>query len=316
MTAVAESRLAADARAGLWQNPPSLPARWFYDERGGRLFDEITRLPEYYPTRRETEILRDHSAAIATLTRATTLVELGSGTSTKTRLLLTAFTDKGRPVQFVPVDVSESILVESAAALAHDFPAVAVRPLVADFSEPFPPLPGRPGERLLIFLGGTIGNFIPAERSAFLARVRAALAPGDHFLLGADLVKSPSRLIAAYDDRAGVTAEFNRNLIEVLRTELGAEGLYVDDFQHVARWNPAEHRIEMWLRARRDVVAHFRVLDRDWRLPAGTEMLTEISVKFRIPELLAELRGHDLTPVRTWTDHDGDYSLTLARVSP
>jgi L-histidine N-alpha-methyltransferase len=313
MTTVAESRIAADVRAGLWQTPPSLPARWFYDERGSRLFDEITRLPEYYPTRRETEILRAHSNEIVQLTGATTLVELGSGTSAKTRMLLDAFTNGARSIQFVPIDVSTTVLAESAKIIARDFPTAAVHPVIADFNEPYAPLPGRPGQRLVIFLGGTIGNFDDRERDAFLTRTRSALAPGDHFLLGADLVKSPSRLVAAYDDSAGVTAEFNRNLIEVLRTELDAEGLYVDDFQHVARWNPAQHRIEMWLRARRDVDAYFRALNRNWRLAAGMEILTEISVKFRLPELQHELGEHALEPARSWTDHNGDFSLTLAR---
>jgi L-histidine N-alpha-methyltransferase len=313
MTTTSDGRLAADVRAGLWQTPPSLPARWFYDERGSRLFDEITRLPEYYPTRRETEILRRHSLDIARLTGATTLVELGSGTSTKTRLLLAAFTAGGRSIEFVPVDVSAETLTDAADALAHDFPRATVRPVVADFTEPLAALPGHPGQRLVIFLGGTIGNFDEGQRAEFLSHIRAVLAPGDHFLLGADLVKPPSRLLAAYDDSAGVTAEFNRNLIEVLRAELGAEGLYVDDFQHVARWNPAQHRVEMWLRARRDVAVHFRAIERDWKLPAGAEMLTEISVKFRVPQLRAELDQHGLRPGPTWTDPDGDYSLTLAR---
>jgi L-histidine N-alpha-methyltransferase len=313
MTTAAESRIAADVQAGLWQTPPTLPARWFYDERGSRLFDEITRLPEYYPTRRETEILRARSAEIVEATGARTLLELGSGTSTKTRLLLDAFTAGGRGIQFVPLDVSEAVLAESAETIARDYPTVTVRPVVADFSEPLDALPGRPGERLVIFLGGTIGNFDDEERHRFLGRVRAGLAVGDHFLLGADLVKSPSRLVAAYDDSAGVTAEFNRNLIEVLRTELSAEGLYVDDFQHVARWNPVKHRIEMWLRARRDVAAHFRVLNRDWKLAAGTEVLTEISVKFHLVELHGELRDHGLEPARFWTDQHGDFSLTVAR---
>ena len=313
MAAWSESRIAADVRAGLWRTPPALPARWFYDERGSRLFDEITRLPEYYPTRRETEILQRRSADIVAVTGATTLLELGAGTSTKTRLLLGAFTAQGRALQFVPIDVSATVLAESAAVIAGDFPTVTVTPVVADFTEPFDGLPGVPGGRLVIFLGGTVGNFTGPERAAFLARIRAGLAPGDHFLLGADLIKPPSRLVAAYDDSAGVTAEFNRNLIEVLRSELDAEGLYVDDFQHVARWNPVEQRIEMWLRARRDVAVRFRALDLDWKLPAGLEVLTEISVKFRLPELQAELRGHDLEPVRTWTDQYQDYSLTLAR---
>ncbi len=315
MTTVAESRIAADVHAGLWQTPPSLPARWLYDERGSRLFDEITRLPEYYPTRRETAILRAHSAEIVELVGATTLLELGSGTSTKTRLLIEALANGGRRITFVPIDVSAAVLAESVAVLARDFPTATVHPMVADFNEAIPTFAGRPGERLVIFLGGTIGNFDDPERDVFLARIRASLAPGDHFLLGADLIKSPYRLVAAYDDSAGVTAEFNRNLIEVLRTELDAEGLYVDDFQHVARWNPPKQCIEMWLRARRDVAAHFRALNRDWKLAAGMEMLTEISVKFRLPELQNELRGHALEPVQAWTDHDDDFSLTLARAT-
>lgn len=306
------SPIADDVREGLWQSPPSLPARWFYDERGSRLFDEITRLPEYYPTRRETEILAEHSADVVKLTGATTMLELGSGTSTKTRLLLSAFTADGRELRFVPLDVSAEVLAESADAIAADYPTVTVEPVVADFNEPFAELPGTPGGRLVVFLGGTIGNFDDEQRDAFLTRVRSALAPGDHFLLGADLVKPPSRLMAAYDDSAGVTAEFNRNLIEVLRAELDAHGLYTDDFQHVARWNPTRHRVEMWLRARRDVAVHFAAIDRDWKLPAGAEMLTEISVKFRLPDLHAELHAHGLELAEYWTDDENDYSLTLA----
>lgn len=305
------SRIARDVLDGLWQTPPSLPARWFYDERGSRLFDEITRLPEYYPTRRETEILQSHSGDIARLTGASTMIELGSGTSTKTRLLLSAFTAHERALTFVPLDVSAEVLTESAEIIAADYPTVTVDPVVADFGEPFERLPGEPGRRLVLFLGGTIGNFDDVERADFLTRIRAALAPGDHFLLGADLVKPSSRLTAAYDDSAGVTAAFNRNLIEVLRHELDAEGLYVDDFEHVTRWNPARSRIEMWLRAVRDVNVHFDSLDRDWKLPAGAEMLTEISVKFDLPALRAELDGHGLAPVESWTDAANDYSLTL-----
>ncbi|HEY8300789.1 MAG TPA: L-histidine N(alpha)-methyltransferase [Jatrophihabitans sp.] len=304
--------IADDVREGLWKTPPTLPARWFYDERGSRLFDEITRLPEYYPTRRETEILDEYSADIVKLTGATTVLELGSGTSTKTRLLLSAFTADERELRFVPLDVSAEVLTESAEVIAADYPGITVVPVVADFNEPFAELPGTPGERLVIFLGGTIGNFDDDERAAFLARIRAALAPGDHFLLGADLVKPPSRLIAAYDDSAGITAEFNRNLIEVLRAELDAQGLYVDDFQHIARWNPVQHRVEMWLRARRGVSVHFAAIDRDWTLPEGAEMLTEISVKFRLPELHAELGRHGFEIVESWTDDDHEYSLTLA----
>jgi L-histidine Nalpha-methyltransferase len=313
MASAADSRLAQDVLAGLWAEPPTLPARWFYDERGSRLFDDITRLPEYYPTRRETEILQAHADDVVALTKATTLLELGSGTSTKTRLLLDAFTEGGRELDFVPLDVSAEVLAEAAGTLAAAYPSVTVRPQVADFTEPFGPLPGTHGERLVVFLGGTIGNFDDEQRAAFLNRIRTALAPGDHFLLGADLVKSPSRLVAAYDDSAGVTAAFNRNLIEVLRRQLRADGLYVDDFAHEARWNPERSRIEMWLRAVREVHVHFGVLDRDWTLAAGRAIRTEISVKFQLDSLRSELAGHGLAPVESWTDPAGDFSLNLAR---
>lgn len=315
MITATESALAADARAGLWNDPPSLPARWFYDERGSRLFDEITRLPEYYPTRRETEILNYCSDEIADSTSAATLIELGSGMSTKTRLLLDAFTVARPQVRFVPLDVSAEVLTETASVLGDEYPRITIQPVVADFTDTLGGLPGSPGSRLLILLGGTIGNLDPTQRAAFLDEIGAALAPGDHLLLGTDLVKSPSRLVAAYDDSSGVTAAFNRNLIEVLRRELDAEGLYVDDFQHVARWNPAHSRVEMWLRARRPVQAHFRALDRDWRLPTGAEILTEISTKFRLPDLHAELDRHALRSSEHWIDGHGDYCLTLAAVT-
>ncbi|GIF71571.1 L-histidine N(alpha)-methyltransferase [Asanoa siamensis] len=306
--------LAGDALAGLWQTPPSLPARWFYDERGSRLFDEITRLPEYYPTRREAEILRAHAAEIAAGSGADTLVELGAGMSVKTRIMLDAFVAARGTLRFVPLDVSEVVLTEAAAAIARDYPTATVEPVVGDFDSPLS-FPGEPGGRLVLFLGGTIGNFDDERRAAFLGRLRAGLGVGDHLLLGADLVKEPSRLLAAYDDSARVTAEFNRNLIEVLRATLDAEGLYVDDFEHVVRWNAEQHRVEMWLRARRDVTARFRALGRDWKLPAGDGMLTEISVKFRLPALGAELAAAGFAVARTWTDPAGDFSVTLARAT-
>ncbi len=306
-------RLAGDIRTGLAQSPPWVPARWFYDEKGSLLFEDITTLPEYYPARREREILAARSAEVAALTRATTLVELGSGTSTKTRLLLDALTVGGRPLRFVPLDVSAEVLSDAARTIAGDYPSVTVEGLVADFVDPLGPLPGTAGERLVLFLGGTIGNLNPAGRSEFLDRLRAALAPGDHFLLGADLVKDPGRLIAAYDDSTGTTAAFNLNLIEVLRRELDAEGLSTDDFEHVARWNAERSHIEMWLRATRDVHAYFPDIDLTWDLPAGGELLTEISTKFTLAELNDQLTQHQFTPVRSWTDAAADFSLTLTR---
>jgi L-histidine N-alpha-methyltransferase len=305
-------RLADDVRAGLKLTPPTLPARWFYDERGSILFDQITRLPEYYPTRRETEILTAHADDIADLTGATTLVELGSGTSEKTRLLLDAFSRRG-PLRFVPIDVSVEVLTDAARTIAAEYEKVDVEAIVADFDESLAPLPGQSGERLVGFLGGTIGNLAPAGRAAFVARLRGALAPGDHLLLGADLKKDADRLVAAYDDSAGVTAEFNRNLIAVLARDLDATGLSPDDFEHVARWNAERGRIEMWLRATRDVHADFRAIDLHWDFAAGNEMLTEISTKFDLPLLHGELIRRGFRIAESWTDCAGDFSLTLAR---
>lgn len=303
-------RLAADVRRGLRQDPPTLPARWFYDERGSQLFDEITRLPEYYPTRRETEILLTRAGDIVTATQATTLIELGSGTSAKTRLLLDAFTRRG-PLNFVPIDISVEVLTAAAQRIADDYPAVTVHALVADLDDPFGSLPGAPARRLVAFLGGTIGNYTTEARADFLTRLRDSLDPGDHLLLGADLRKDPGRLVAAYDDAAGVTAAFNRNLIDVLRRELAADGLVAEDFEHVARWNADEGRIEMWLRARRSIDAHFAAIGFDWALPAGGEMLTEISVKFDLRALHDELARHGFDLVTTWKDAAGDFSLSL-----
>ncbi|WP_066902866.1 L-histidine N(alpha)-methyltransferase [Millisia brevis] len=310
------SPLAGDALAGLWLDPPALPAKWLYDERGSRLFDEITQLPEYYPTRRETYLLTRHAADIARSTDATMLIEFGSGTSTKTRILLDALTGvgDGRTLAYVPVDVSSEMLTSSAQRLALDYPDLDVRPVVADFTDPDLRLPAADGARLAVLLGGTIGNFDQPQRRAFFTGLAGALQPGDFVLIGADLIKDTGRLVAAYNDKAGVTADFNRNVIEVLRRELDASGLYPDDFDHIARWNPADHRIEMWLRARRDVHAHFGALAKDWQLPAGAEILTEISIKFDAVSLSGELSDAGLDPVTEWTDPSRDFALLLARV--
>lgn len=317
MTVSVQSELATDALSGLWQRPPVLPTKWLYDERGSKLFDEITRLPEYYPTRRETAILTAHAPSIAEVTDASMMVELGSGTSTKTRLLLDAFgahaAAGGRRLSYVPVDVSAEMLGSTAETLAADYPGIDVVPVLADFTEPDLLLPGADGPRLAVFLGGTVGNFDDDQRAEFFGRMAASLRPGDYFLLGADRIKDTGRLVAAYNDSAGVTADFNRNMIEVLRRGLDAQGLYVDDFDHVARWNPKRHRIEMWLRARRDVHAYLGALDRDWVLPAGGEVLTEISTKFAPDDLAAELSAAGLPVVETWTDSAGDFQLTLSR---
>ncbi len=205
------------------------------------------------------------------------------------------------------------MLAESAGILAGDYPGIDIRPVEGDFTDTGLVLPSCDGARLAVFLGGTIGNFDDDGRRAFFTGLATTLAPGDYFLLGADLIKDTGRLVAAYNDKAGVTADFNRNMIEVLRTGLDAVGLYADDFDHIARWNPERHRIEMWLRARRDIDAYFGDLQRRWRLPAGAEIRTEISTKFDLSVLQGELADAGLAPVTSWTDRWGT-SPSLSRV--
>lgn len=306
--------LEVDLRAGLWSDPPSLPARWFYDERGSALFEEITRLPEYYPTRAERAILRDRSDSIVAATGASSLHELGAGSARKTRMLLDALTRGDRPGLYAPLDISAGTTSSAAARLRREYPSLVVEPSVADFTGDLPALSGEPGRRLLAFLGGTIGNFTETERAGFLGRARAALSADDHLLLGADLVKDPARLVAAYDDAAGVTADFNLNVLDVVARTADAQGLRREDFVHVARWVPEASRIEMRLRAVRDVEVRFPGIDRLWRLAEGGELLTEISRKFTVAEIEDELTGAGFLPVATWTGRSGDVALTLARV--
>src|SRR3954468_12603445 len=251
--------LAADVRAGLGATPKTLPPKWFYDDRGSELFDEITRLPEYYPTRTERSILVEHARDVAELTKADTLVELGSGTSEKTRLLLDAFRDAGTLERFVPFDVSDQTRAAAAAAVAREYDGVHVHAVVGDFEHHLGELPGG-GTRLVAFLGSTIGNLAPGPRAQFLADLAASLAPGDALLLGTDLVKDVGRLVAAYDDAAGVTAAFNLNVLRVIDRELGAD-FDLDAFEHVAAWDPDQEWIEMRLRSRVDQLATIPALD-------------------------------------------------------
>ena len=303
--------LRADVRAGLTAVPKTLPPKYFYDARGSELFDEITRLPEYYLTRAETSILQRHSAEIAALSGCESLVELGSGTSAKTRLLLRALLDGETLREFVPFDVDPAVLTEASDALAAEFPGLAIAPFVGDFEHDIGSIPAR-GRRTIAFIGSTIGNLEPAERATFLAQVGAALRPGDTFLLGTDLVKDTGRLLRAYDDAAGVTAEFNRNVLRVINRELDAD-FAVEEFEHVAVWNADCEWIEMWLRSARDQQVTIRALDLTVSFAAGEKMRTEISAKFRRERIEAELAAAGLKTLRFWTDPDGDFGLTLAQ---
>ncbi|MGY1711918.1 L-histidine N(alpha)-methyltransferase [Geodermatophilus sp. SYSU D00758] len=306
----AAAALRAEALAGLTATPKSLPPRWFYDERGSELFDEITRLPEYYPTRAERAVLEARAGEIAALSGADVLVELGSGTSEKTRLLLTALRDAGTLRRFVPCDVDPSVLQAAGEALTREYPGVEVRAVVGDFTRHLGELP-REGRRLVAFLGSTIGNLEPGPRAAFLAELAGTLSPGDSFLLGTDLVKDAGRLVRAYDDAAGVTAAFNRNVLAVLNRGLHA-GFDPAAFEHVALWDPAEEWIEMRLRSRVDQVVRVADLDLDVPFAAGEEMRTEVSAKFRRERVEAELAAAGLRTVAWWTDPDGDFAVSLS----
>ncbi|GAB3979518.1 L-histidine N(alpha)-methyltransferase [Plantactinospora veratri] len=306
-----ERALRSDVRTGLTATPRWLPPKWFYDARGSELFEEITRLPEYYPTRAERAVLAARAGEIARLTDAKTLIELGSGSSEKTRLLLDALTARGSLGTFVPLDVSVSALERSTAEIAAAYPGLRVRGIVGDFTRHLDRLPTG-GRRLVAFLGGTIGNLLPAERAEFLAALRSALEPGDWLLLGTDLVKDPGVLVPAYDDAAGVTAEFNRNVLRVLNRELGAD-FEVDAFDHVALWDPDRRWIEMRLRARRPM--RVRVLDLDLAFAEGEELRTEISAKFRPEDVDAELAAAGFTVRARWTDDGGLFAVTLGQAS-
>lgn len=299
--------LRADVHRGLSGRPKTLPPKWFYDAHGSDLFERITELPEYYPTRAEREILLARSGDIAAATRARTLVELGSGSSEKTRHLIDALTQLHT---YVPVDVSESALSQAGQALAAERPGLDVHALIADFTAELT-LPDAPGPRLVAFLGGTIGNLLPAERAAFLASVRALLAPGDALLLGTDLVKDEEVLVRAYDDGAGVTAAFNKNVLTVINRELGAD-FEPAAFDHVAVWDAGHEWIEMRLRSRTAQTVKVPALDLAVHFAAGEEMRTEVSAKFRQEGVRAELSAAGLELAHWWTDGAGRFALSLS----
>ena len=306
--------LRTDASEGLTAHPKALPPVWFYDATGSDLFEQITELPEYYPTRAEHEILAARAPEIAAAVHARTLVELGSGSSQKTRLLLDALRDEGSLRGYVPVDVSESALRQAAEAVTLSYPGLEVHALVADFHQHLG-LDGTRGPRLLAFLGGTIGNLLPEQRAAFLTRIRAALEPGDALLLGTDLVKDPATLVAAYDDSAGITAAFNKNLLTVLNHGLDAD-FDPDEFRHVALWDPEHEWIEMRLRATRPVQVKLRELDLVVPFEGGEDLRTEISAKFRQERVRSELQRSGLTLRHWWTDEAGRYALSLSSPAP
>jgi L-histidine Nalpha-methyltransferase len=300
--------LVRDACAGLGAESKWLPARWFYDERGSELFEAITRLPEYYQTRTETAILRQVAGDVIARVRPEALVELGAGSAEKTRLLIEpAIHD--RLACFVPFDISEAFLQQTARRLATDFPGLAVYAVVGDFSMHVDRVP-RHGQQLVAFLGSTIGNFDDDQRARFLGQVRELLRPGDAFLLGVDLVKDEAELVAAYDDAAGVTAEFNLNVLRVLNRELGAD-FDLAAFAHVATFDRERSRIEMRLRARAPQRVKIPGARMEVDFAAGEDLLTEISVKFTRESIQRELEASGLGLARWYTDPRERFALAL-----
>ncbi|HEX9999039.1 MAG TPA: L-histidine N(alpha)-methyltransferase [Actinoplanes sp.] len=306
--------LRADVLTGLTAEAKWLPPKWFYDARGSELFEQITELPEYYPTRSERRILQDRAGDIARHTRARTLIELGSGYSTKTRLLLDALSAQHTLERFVPMDVSPTALTDAAERIGTEYPTLQVHNIVGDLTRHLKHLPGG-ADRMVAFLGGTIGNLEPAERAAFLADVRSVLEPGEHLLLGTDLVKSPSVVVPAYDDAAGVTADFNRNVLRVLNRSLGAD-FEVDGFAHVALWDATHEWVEMRLRARWPMRVTLPGVGLVVDFAAGEEVRTEVSAKFRRTGIEHELAEAGFALDHWWTDPDGLFAVSLASAVP
>ena len=301
-------------REGLSCPFKELPPKYFYDERGSELFERITEQPEYYPTRCEREILDERAGEIVAAAKPRTLIELGSGAASKSRVLLDAMTAAGTLEKFVPVDISENITRRVAHELVHEYPGLAVDGIVCDYETHLERIP-RPEGALIAFLGGTIGNFRPGPRRSFLARIATLMYPGDRFLLGTDLVKDRAVLEAAYDDEAGVTAEFNKNVLAVLNRELDAN-FDLDEFEHVAFWDADNEWVDIRLRALSEQFVDLRELDMRAHFSRNEEMRTEISTKFTRERIEASYADAGLELLEWWTDPAGLYALSLARSAP
>jgi L-histidine N-alpha-methyltransferase len=303
--------LRAEAREGLTATPKWLSPKWFYDARGSELFEEITALPEYYPTRTERGLLAQYADEIAALTEPEILIELGSGSSEKTRLLLDAMTARGTLRTYVPQDVSVTALEGAAQQIGAEFPGIDVVGVVSDFTGSLHHLPGG-GRRTVAFLGGTLGNLVPAERADFLSGIAAVLDPGENLILGVGLVIDPAVLVPAYDDAAGVTAQFNLNVLAVLNKQLGSN-FPLEDFRHVALWDAENQWIEMRLEALRELSVRIDDLDLEITFAAGEQLRTEISAKFTEDGIAAELASAGFGVRKVWTDQDQRFALLCAQ---
>jgi L-histidine Nalpha-methyltransferase len=303
--------MAEDVREGLSSPFKEIPPKYFYDERGSKLFEAITELPEYYPTRAERAILQREGAAIVAAARPTTLIELGSGSAAKTRHLLDAMRNAGSLENYVPVDISEAITHRIAEELVAEYEGLRVHGIVCDYETHLERVPREEGA-LVAFLGGTIGNFRPAPRRSFLARIATLMYPGDRFLLGTDLIKDRATLEAAYNDSQGITAEFNKNVLRVLNRELDGD-FDPDAFEHVAFWDADNEWMDIRLRSLNEQFIDLRELDMRSHFARNEEMRTEISTKFTRERLETSYADAGLELVEWWTDPDELYALSLAK---
>jgi L-histidine N-alpha-methyltransferase len=304
------SQMRADALRGLQSKTKSIPPVWFYDERGSRLFEDITQLPEYYPTRAERALLEAHAPSIAELSKADTLVELGAGACDKTRVLLAALEATGTLSRYIPFDVSDEFLRSAATTLAEEFTSLDIHLVIGDFHQHLAEIPTE-GRRMIAFLGGTIGNLNPTQRARFLFDLNCTMSSDDSLLIGTDLVKDRKRLVAAYDDGAGVTADFNRNVLHVLNEQLGGD-FNPELFRHVALWNDEEQWIEMRLRAEEANEVALTGAGITVRFDEGEDLLTEISAKFTPDRVKRELSEAGFVVEGMWGAEGGEFLLTLA----
>jgi L-histidine N-alpha-methyltransferase len=308
--------LRAEAREGLTASPKYIPSKWLFDSRGSELWEKITRLPEYYPFRTERDILQTVAHEIAATTQASSIIELGSGSATKTTILLRALRRAGTIKTYTSIDISESALMAAGSRLIAECPGLAVRTVLADFETQAEaiavsecPLP-----RLVMFLGGTIGQLMPSQRAEFLRRLHGIFDQGDMLLLGVDLVKDPAEFMAAYDDSAGVSTAFNKNLLAVLNAQVGAD-FNLDAFDYVVTWHDEAERLEMWEQSRIDQSVHLPGIDLCVELAAGERIWTATSAKFRRDGIRTELEGAGFSLHNWWTDPDQRYALSLSMLT-
>ncbi|MFM6189041.1 L-histidine N(alpha)-methyltransferase [Planktothrix sp.] len=303
-----------DVINGLTQTPKTLPPKYFYDDHGSLLFEKICELPEYYVTRTETQILQNYASEIAHLTGPCELVELGSGSSTKTRILLDAYQELGHPLHYLPIDISGGILEQSAHSLLKEYPTLHIHGIVSTYETALKHLNPSPlPNRMIGFIGSTLGNLKPEDCHTFFAHVVEALQPGDYFLLGVDLHKSKSILEPAYDDSQGVTAAFNLNMLRHLN-RLFSGSFDLSQFEHLAFYNEKEHQIEMHLKSLKNQTVELKTLNLTVEFQEGETIHTEISRKFQFEQIQAELKTLGLVSLKNWTDQNQWFGLMLCQL--